>query len=340
MCRRKGDVLGAPRRLTRPPPGPSDAATSCGTSAGGMRASALMLATSLVGATAQAQATGIDLSVEGSCPSAEDLRQKLEALLAPGEPLVAVAPDAPAGDAARARVRDLGEYYLVEAKDARRAIVDAAHDCAERARVAAVFVALNTGHGLVPETAEPVPAASEDGRSSHWSFGLLGVGAVVYAPEPARAAPGGGLGAFVEHGSLGVLLAFGGFAPVVLPLEASGAASGAVDLARLPVLLAGRYALAGPDLDVAPNLGIALDVMHLRGLGVERPESTWRTNVGGRLGADVRLHVGAQIAVALRFGLSAFPRAYALVVEPLGALGHAPRVWLDAGLGVEWHLAD
>lgn len=90
-----------------------------------MRASRWGFAIWLVGASAHAQAAGIDLPVEGECPSTEALRHAREPL-SPGARLTIVPADAPAGAAARARVRDLGERHAIEAGDARREIGDAA----------------------------------------------------------------------------------------------------------------------------------------------------------------------------------------------------------------------
>ena len=74
------------------------------------------------------------IETSGSCPSAEEVSATIA-------PLVASLPAQRLAEGA-ARVADLGDRFEVAAAGQKSQYVDAARDCAERARVAAVFIAL------------------------------------------------------------------------------------------------------------------------------------------------------------------------------------------------------
>ncbi|HOU93139.1 MAG TPA: hypothetical protein PLU22_18935, partial [Polyangiaceae bacterium] len=74
----------------------------------------------------------------GSCPSAAEVGAALEPLLdEPARSQLAAAP------AERLRVVDHGDRYRIEVGTTVREVADPERDCAERARISAVFIAMN-----------------------------------------------------------------------------------------------------------------------------------------------------------------------------------------------------
>src|SRR5207237_3879135 len=84
---------------------------------------------------------------QGSCPSGEAVRAALLAALT----------EAPVPNGQPPRVTDLGDRFQVDAAGQTGAFVDVARDCTERARVAAVFIALALSPPAAPERPAPPP---------------------------------------------------------------------------------------------------------------------------------------------------------------------------------------
>ena len=288
-----------------------------------------------------------------ACPSASLLEQKLLPLL-PGMTLAFEVPPAaqPSPDAGRsASVNDAGERYTIEVAGLSREVEDPARDCLERARVAAVFIALN----LAPKaeaTPAPAPAppeepdeADEPAESSETTseldeppglqLGLRLFGDGAYATAIDRGAFGGGLGAWLGQGGWRVALTVGALSPVRVSFEP---ADGAVSVLRIPIVASADWVLRFGRLELGPSAGLALDVLHLRGVELRRPQTELRLDPGLSLAAHVGLRLASAVVLRLRLHAEAFARAYELRVDPLGPLAHTPRLWLGASLGLDWRL--
>lgn len=290
------------------------------------------------------------MQVEGDgCPDSAMLEQALAPL---------IGGDADSAGGARASVRDLGERYRVEVGAVAREFDDSARDCRERARVAAVFIALNRKQAQAapkpppkpqpqakpdddaepepePELEPPAPTPFED-RADVVHYGIQFFGAAAYAPDPSKVAPGGGAGAWLTTGAFRFELSAGVLAPTDIDLQAQSNVNGAVALLRLPVSASASYLLRAGAFRFGPALGIALDVLSLRGKNLPDPQTALRLNPGGLAALDAHARLGREWLALLRLSLSAFPRAYDLAVDRAGKLGATPHLWLGATLGIEY----
>jgi hypothetical protein len=161
-------------------------------------------------------------------------------------------------------------------------------------------------------------------------------GTAAYAGETGHGAPGAGAGLWLMHGHL----RFGFTSALLLAsrveLTPSAGVRGSVELMRLPFALTASYVTKLGRFELGPMLGLDLDVLRLRGVDVLRPQTELRFNPGALVAADSHVRLSSTLSMFLRLGLDAFPRAYALSVDPTGKLGHTPRLWLNATVGAEW----
>jgi hypothetical protein len=296
---------------------------------------------------ARAQTGAPDVQVQlaqDACPSPALLRQKLQPLL--GED-AALAIEAAPGDregAVHASLRDLGDRYAIEVEGLSREVGDGARDCIERARVAAVFIALNVkpppaaapspSEPAEPEPPEPAPEHGE--QAVRWGVRLSGEAA--YAAAIDGGAFGAGAGVWLGLGALRLEAGAGALSPAEVQLDARPDIRGSVALTRIPLTASASYLLRAGPLAFGPALGLVLDLLRLRGERVERPQTELRVNPGAFAAADAHLRLTPALSTTLRVALSAFPRAYDLSVDPEGRLARTPRLWLSASLGLAWQV--
>jgi hypothetical protein len=272
----------------------------------------------------------VRVDVLASCPSAKLLREQLAALM-PAGTVLAVNTGAPPAGAIAASLLDRGSSFVVSADAVEREIDDAGRDCVERARVGAVFIALNVQAKLSAAAAEE--RDDEDlARGVHVELELFA--AAAYSSEIDRMAPGAGAGVWLVSNRLRYAFHAALVAPADVGLEPAPGVSGEVALLRVPLVWSAAYLFEADALELGPVLGLELDVLRMQGEGLERPGTELRVNPGALLGAVVRAPLGAAFSAMLRLGLSAFPRSYRLNVEPSGQLGGTPRLWFGATLGV------
>jgi hypothetical protein len=261
-----------------------------------------------------------------ACPSPSELEDKLEPLL---EAELDVSDDDTAADAT---VIDHGASFTVEVAGVEREFYDSARDCLERGRQAAVFIALN----LKPSaTVEPADADSDEAAR----LGLQASGELAYSGAPRPVGPGVGGGFWLEYGPLRFVFS----ASVLLASEfavQSAEVAGAVRLTRVPLCLSAGYLLHVGALAFGPTLGLALDVLRLRGVDLERAQTQVRTNLGVIAAFDAQLQLSHALAAIVRVGLSAFPRSYRFSIVPLGSAGETPKLWFAASLGVSGQFSD
>ncbi|HKO49070.1 MAG TPA: hypothetical protein VJV79_15165 [Polyangiaceae bacterium] len=311
-----------------------------------LRAAAFALTWS-AGSGAQ-QNRELRLEVRAACPN----RGLLEAELAPllrGYQL-----DEAASTALVAQVEDLGESYTVRLGNAAREVSDPARQCLERARVAAVFLALNLpaleddaqSEGPSPAASPPsvdepsvAPAVRQRehearaSRTAH-SLDLRLFGFAETTPDAAAMSTGAGVGASLPFGPW-ALTFLGGVSTPTRPFH-TDAELPKFELWRVPfAALLGynaRWGVAGVGLEA----GLALDLLRFRGEAVPNPESSLRLNPGLRLGAVLRLRASQRLAALLSPSFSYFPRSYSIRVEPSSTLAETPPWWLGASLGLEY----
>jgi hypothetical protein len=277
----------------------------------------------------RAQGAGLHVRMQGDgCPSAALLKQKLEPLLGDEAGRLTVSSAAlERSDAPQASVSDLGARYRVESDGLDREVEDPLRDCVERARVAAVFLALNM---------KARPTQESNRAAQPLQLGAQWFATAAYATEIDRGSVGAGLGVWGGHASMRFALTAAILTMTRIALGASGDVRGSVELMRLPLHLTASYLFHAGPLALGPSLGLELDLLRIHGAGVDRPQTAWRIDPGVSAAADLHLQLAAAWSLALRLGVSALARAYDLSLDPTGPLGKTPRLWLSAGLGLEW----
>ncbi len=271
---------------------------------------------------ASAESAPVRVQLEAAaCPSPSELEDKLEPLL---ERDLEVSDHPASSDA---RVIDRGPTFGVEVAGIDRRFGDVARDCVERARQAAVFIALN----LKPAPSEPADIEV----APRLQVGVHASGELAYSRAQQRFAPGAGGGLWLAYGAL--RFAFSAALLFANEISVRSAEVGAsARLMRVPLVWSGSYQLRLERFSVGPLLGAALDVLHMRGQGVARAQTKLRANLGVIGGLDSVLRVSPTLSVVARIGITVFPRAYSLSIAPLGPGGQTPKLWFSANLGVGW----
>lgn len=279
---------------------------------------------------------------QGACPDAAQLEQALAPLLEQG---VALVFEPTASTTRRARVVDLGQRYVIEVDGERREVDGTRRDCVERARVAAVFIALNMQSTPpkpeplaepTPEPREPEPEEPEAPPSPP-GFGASVFVLGEHSTDAERTTFGAGAALFYTRAPFRFELGAGVLAPIDLELDARDDIRGRARLLRVPLALTASYLLRLSSFELGPTLGLALDVLHIEGegLGIERPQTGLRLSAGLLAGADIHLWLSRDVGLLIRLQMRVFPMVYRFEVEPVGTLGQAPRLWLGGQLGAQ-----
>jgi hypothetical protein len=261
--------------------------------------------------------------VTGDCPSAEAVTAAL------GSALGSEAPRA--GDPPR--VTDHGDRFSVAALGQTREYADPARDCDERARAAAVFIALALNPPIAPAAAPPVvaaPAAAPAPPPERWidlaAAARLDGGA---APET-RAAFGVEARVALGWNALGVVASAGVLAPTESRLSTVTIRQQRFPLA---VALTVRRALS-QRIVVAGVAGAALVPLTVRGEALDGASQATRLDAGVRLAVELRIRTTQRLAPFVDLHAEIFPRAYQLDVEPLGTVASTGRFWAGAAVGL------
>jgi hypothetical protein len=270
-------------------------------------------------AAAARAAEGTTVSATGDCPSDGAVAAALAVLL----------PDGGArATESDVRVADLGDRYVVTVGGVtERVYVDAARDCAERARVAAIFAALTL---RPPQVAgEPAPVVVPR------PMGLRRFAELAFATDlaPAIADLPVAVGADVRVGignPLAITAAVGVRSSITLPLRGGADAR----LTRVPVDLGLRIFHAWRTAELAFDLGVAASWLFIEGRGLPATERHARLDVGARAALLVGWRAAPTITPFGGLAGSLSPRPYELTVEGVGQAGDTPGGWIGAILGV------
>jgi hypothetical protein len=272
------------------------------------------------------------VEAQGNCPSGEAVRAALLPALV----------EAPAGSGRQPpRVSDLGDRFQVDAAGQTGAFVDVARDCTERARVAAVFIALALSPPAAPErpaapppAPPPRPVAPQSPR--HWFEVAADVrldGASVGAPADTTLTWGGEIRGAFGRGAVGIAATAGVLAP-------TNDAFGSIDVREqrfpLSLSLTLSHDLSG-GVRAAADLGLAIVPFTLQGQGLSTVAPTTRVDLGGRLALALRLPAMlGRVAPVVGLHADIFPRPYRFSVDPLGDIGSSSALWVGASLGLSY----
>jgi hypothetical protein len=225
---------------------------------------------------------------------------------------------------------------VVDAAGQTGAFVDVGRDCTERARVAAVFIALALSPPAAPERPAPPPPPAPPSAPRRW-FELAAEarldGASVGAPAATTVAWGGEVRGAVGRGVLGIAATAGVLAP-------TDDAFGSVEVRqqRFPLSLSltlGHELARG--LGIAGDLGLAVVPFTLQGEGLSTVAPATRIDLGARLSVALRLPaLAGRLAPVVGLHADLFPRPYRFSVDPLGDIGSSSGFWLGASLGLSY----
>jgi hypothetical protein len=292
--------------------------------------------------TAAAPPAAIAVEVTGECPTRE-------AVLAA---LLPVLGDQP-GRALREppRVIDSGGRFEVTALGHSQEYVDSARNCAERARVAAVFIALTLNPPtfemppppppppVIEKPAPPPPPPPEPAPPAGWA--RVGVAARIdnaasSAPGPSDGVTLGGELRVAGGGRhLGVVATGGMLAPTEQRVS-----SVTVRQQRFPLSLAAGVRLQpARSFELTAALGLALTPFTLRGQGLATSSPATRLDAGVRAGIDLHFpnlagRVTPFVGVHAEYAL----RSYKIEVDPLGEIGSTGQLWIGASAGVAFEV--
>jgi hypothetical protein len=229
----------------------------------------------------------------------------------------------------------------VEIGDARRTVDDPERRCLERARVAAVFIALNVPKPEPPASpsvstapsAAPLPPSPAPASETWLS---VQAEAELAVASTKLVAPGAGLGIALHH----VPWRFALDAGIVSSVELGDEQKGTASLSRVPIALTAAYLVRAGSFDVGPHAGLALDVLYARGRDVPGADAGTRANFGAELGILARWRAVDRLGLVATLGASLFPGRYELRIEPTGALAMTPRHWATSTIGIFWDFRD
>jgi hypothetical protein len=245
------------------------------------------------------------------------------------------------------RLADLGDAFEVTVGGQVQRYADAPRDCAERARVAAVFVALAMNppslEATRPPPPVPPPAIQQPPPQPAWerepSWLSVGVAARVDgavgggSDATSGATAGGELDVAVGRGSFGIEASAG-----VVTSTQTMVASVEVTQQRFPCSLSATFRRrASAHLEIGAGLGAALTPFTLHGQGLDTTLPVTRFDAGARLALELRV-ARPGLAPFANLHLEYFPRTYEIAVAPLGNIGTTAPLQIGLSLGVAFEI--
>jgi hypothetical protein len=240
------------------------------------------------------------------------------------------------------QIIDLGVPYRVIAAGRVREYRDETRDCAYRARIAAVFVALAIDPAEIsteqpsPPPSPPVPAAPPEvtaprraaARLDLAAAGGLGVGSGNRALEA-----GAALRLALGRGRIALVAGGMALAPVDTTV-------GGVRLRqwRLPVDVGVRAELAGKRFDRYAELGLGAALLSERAPDLASPQSGTSIELGLRASVGARLVTRARFTPFAALDVELVPSPPSLFALPQGVVGHTPWLWIGANVGASLEL--
>jgi len=265
------------------------------------------------------------VAVTGDCPGAEAVTAALRS---------ALGSDAKVGVSEPPRVSDQGDRFSVAAAGQVQQYADPGRDCDERARAAAVFIALALNPPLAPPgpapTVRDAPAPPPPPASARW----LDLAVAARADGGPGQAVGPAIGAEIHAAAGWRWLGVAATAGILAPSEGTYS-SITVRQQRFPLSLAltARRDVS-QRLAIAGAAGAALVPLTVRATAIDGGPSSTRLDAGIRLAFELRFRATPRLAPFVDLHAEFFPRAYELQVDPLGTIGSTGRFWLGVSAGV------
>lgn len=293
----------------------------------------MILAGSTSLAETQAPAKKLLLRIHGNCPSSDAVAAELTPLLDRWD-LTQVEEEADE----IAVVTDEGTSLQIAVVDDERTVSDTARDCQERARVAAVILALRLEPAVPSEKEEPPappeieteePLAPEEAR--HTGSELeLGAGVLVEKSLDRPLSLSVGPTVILSYSTGLWLFAFSSGVQSSSHTQAAGLD---LNILRFPTQVGIGVSIPHGAWKVVPLVELAVDPFLVTADEVDQPKSPVRLDVGPRFG----VRVGRASGAIRPFGLlraSWFPRSYVIEVDPVGEVERTPNWWIGASFGV------
>lgn len=276
-----------------------------------------------------AAAPSLAVDVTGKCPSAEAVAVALGSAV--GTQTAAPGKDVP-------KVIDRGDRFSVSAFGQAREYADPARDCDERARAAAVFIALALNPPAAPPPPAPPPVVVQapppppPQESARW----MDVGVAARVDGATQPDTSFALGFEVRAAAGWRWLGLAATAGVLSPTD-SQFSSVTVRQQRFPLSLAvvAQHRLTD-GIALAGGVGVALVPLTLHAQGIDTAPSSTRLDAGARVAIELHILATPRLAPFIGVHAEIFPRAYQLDVDPLGYVGSTGRFWLGASLGLSF----
>lgn len=284
---------------------------------------------------------------ETACPTPAQVVTVLRRLL----PRTKVTTDAGSAAPAEAAIIDEGSQYRVTIAGQERSFVDAGRQCAERARHAAVFVALVLDPPLIPEPSEAEPAAPPTPPPAMPSSERP---APISASPPPSTSMDLTLAPVVQvapaSGERGTTVAAGGMAWVRakrgLHLAlGTGLLRGSLqfddvvaDAWWIPLHLALGVRVDADRWEAGGEIGPNVTLLSVLGRDLAQAERQVRLEWGGRAAVLSRFWFSKNFALYLSGEALFRPSTYALLIDPQGKVGFTPALWLGGAAGLSCKL--
>jgi hypothetical protein len=277
-----------------------------------------------------AQAATVDAA--GDCPAGADIDAALAQLLST---------KAGRTSSAAVTVRDLGTTWSVHVAGRSASYSDPDRNCPERTKIAAVFAALVLEPPDIGDSS-PTPALRESASSAQPR--VPRAHRLDLAPE-FLVAPGAGRrsSAMTWGGSLR-WLASGERFGLTAGLEASYPTVAKVQpyelsLARISIDTSAGFSWRWSAAELGIELGPYGALLLAHGRGLYSSASSTHMDAGGRLGFRAQT-IGRWVSPFLAFQAELSARRFSLMVDPIGNVGTAPRVWLGVLAGASISLGS
>ena len=277
---------------------------------------------------------------KATCPTARQVKSELERLLSRTSITLETGP----ANAPEATISDQGVQFRVTIAGHERSFDDAARQCDERARQAAVFLALVLDPLLMAElsaepSASPTPAAAPaapprppaepKAKLLQWEMTLGGV--VHVAPgvdgRETTAAPGVAL---FTRAKRGLHLALGaGVQNAKLRFDIAQA-----DAWWIPIDVAVGLQSRANAWEIGAEIGPSMSVLSIVGENLKESSPQLRLDLGGRASVWSRFWFGPQFGVFFSAETVVRPFPHVIDIEPRGSIGQTPSLWLGVSAGI------